>query len=78
MIKNPGRLAHNAIGPRLRVRPGRRVQHHRPDPGQPQFAGQHQPIRTSACNNDLSHLARPVAVVTVTSVCIDSGELAAM
>ena len=57
MIKNPNPLAHNAVDPRVRVRTGHRIQHHRLDPSQSQFAGQHQPIRAGSRDNDVNHLA---------------------
>ena len=57
MIKNPNPLAHNAVDPRVRVRTGHRIQHHRLDPSQSQFAGQHQPIRAGSRDDDLRHLA---------------------
>lgn len=55
VIKDPGRLPHDAVDPRLRVGAGRRIQYHRPDPGQSQFAGQHQPIGASPRDDDVNH-----------------------
>jgi hypothetical protein len=57
VIKNPNPLAHNTVDPRMRVRAGHRIQYHRPDPSQSQFAGQHQTIRTGARDDYVSHLA---------------------
>ena len=61
MIQDPNPLAHNAVGAGLRIGARHRVQHHWPDPGQPQFAGQHQSVRTSTRDdhvNIVNHLAQ--------------------
>jgi hypothetical protein len=66
VIKDPGCLAHNAVDPRLRVRAGKRIQHHRPDPGQSQFAGQHQPVWAGPGDDDLNHGASLVVDIGIT------------
>jgi hypothetical protein len=57
VVQGPDALADDAVRARLRVGPRHRVQHHRPDTGQSQFAGQHQSIRASACDDNVDHLA---------------------
>jgi hypothetical protein len=66
VIKDPGRLAHNAVDPRLRVRAGERIQHHRPDPSQSQFAGQHQSVWAGPGDDDLNHGASLVVDIGIT------------
>jgi hypothetical protein len=55
MVENTNALAHDAVDPWLRVGAGHRIQDHRPDPRQSQFAGKHEPIRTAARDDDFSH-----------------------
>ena len=57
MVQDPNRLSHNAVGARLRIRPRHRVEHHRPDAGQSQFAGYHQSVRAGARDHHINHLA---------------------
>jgi hypothetical protein len=70
VIKDPGRLAHNAVDPRLRVRAGERIQHHRPDPSQSQFAGQHQPVWAGPGDDDLNHGASLVVDIGITTAIV--------
>jgi hypothetical protein len=57
MVQDPNPLADNAVGSRLWIGARHRLQHHRADTGQSEFAGHHQPIRTSAGDDDVNHLA---------------------
>jgi len=57
MVQDPNRLSHNAVGTRFRIGPEHRVKYDRSDPGQSQFAGQHQPIGAGTRDDDINHLA---------------------
>jgi hypothetical protein len=57
MVQDPNPLADNAVGSWLWVGARHRLQHHRADTGQSEFAGHHQSIRTSAGDDDVNHLA---------------------
>ena len=55
VVQNPNPLAHNAIGAGLRIGARHRIQHHGPDPGQPQLSGEHQSIRTASRDGHVNH-----------------------
>jgi hypothetical protein len=55
VVQYPNALSVNAVGSSLWVGAGHRIQHHRPNPGQCQLAGQHQTIRTGARDDDVNH-----------------------
>jgi len=55
-IRTP--LSDNAVGSSAWIRAGHRIQHHRPDPGQPKFAREHQSIWTRTGNDDVNHCAQ--------------------
>ena len=56
VVEEPNGRADNAVGAPLRVRAPEGIQDDRPDPGQPEFAGQHQPVGASARDDHSSHL----------------------
>ncbi|GLE52058.1 hypothetical protein ATCCBAA256_16330 [Mycobacterium montefiorense] len=58
MVQDPNPLADDTVGPPQGIRAGHRLQHHRPDPVQGEFTGQHQPVGAATRNDDVNHLAK--------------------